>query len=60
VLVDSSWDSEKDAREFADALAPLLERHKARNARLAVAGAKVLAAWGGDAKAVEEFVGATK
>jgi hypothetical protein len=56
VLVDSSWDSVTDAREFAEALSPLLEKRKAPNVRLATAGTRVFAAWGGDVTAIREFV----
>lgn len=58
VLVDSAWDSPADAREFADAIAPLLEKKKAKNVRVATDGERVLAAWGTDAGAIRKFVDA--
>ncbi|MGK2859464.1 MAG: hypothetical protein ACSLFQ_19865 [Thermoanaerobaculia bacterium] len=58
VMVDSTWDSPADAREFADAIGPLLEEKKAKNVRVAMDGARVLAAWGMDAGAIRKFVDA--
>lgn len=56
VLVDSSWDSATDAREFAEAIQPLLETKNAKNVRVAMVGLRVLAAWGPDVAAIREFV----
>jgi len=56
VLADTTWDSTADAREFAEALAPMLDRKKARNVRLEVSGTRVVAGWGIDAKAISAFV----
>ncbi|MFA6955387.1 MAG: hypothetical protein WC538_05895 [Thermoanaerobaculia bacterium] len=56
VLADTTWDSPVDAREFAVALAPLLDRKNARNVRVETSGTRVLAGWGVDAKAIAGFV----
>lgn len=56
VLADTTWDSPADAREFADALAAMLERKKAQNVRFEISGTRVLAGWGGDAKVIRAFV----
>jgi hypothetical protein len=56
VLVESSWDSDADAREFAEALRPLLEKKNAKHARVTLRGARVLAAWGSDTNAIDAFV----
>lgn len=59
VLVDTSWDTAGDAREFAEALAPLLEKKNARGRKLELDGARVRAGWGSDAAAIREFVAGT-
>jgi hypothetical protein len=56
VLVDSSWDTETDAREFADAMQRMLGGKKAKNVRVAATGARVLAGWGANAAAIRTFV----
>ncbi|MBI2215603.1 MAG: hypothetical protein HYU52_18300 [Acidobacteria bacterium] len=56
VMVDSSWDSAADAGEFAEAIGPLLEEKGAPNVRIATLGARVIVAWGADAKAIRKFV----
>lgn len=56
VLVDSSWDSETDAREFAAAIEKMLAEKKAKNVRVERTGLRVLAGWGRDAEKVREFV----
>ena len=60
VLVDSSWDSATDAREFIEAIHPMLETRKAKNVRVAALGTRVLAAWGSDVAAIRKFVDAER
>jgi hypothetical protein len=60
VLVDSSWDSATDAREFAEAIQPLLEKKNAKNVRVAMIGPRVLAAWGPDVEKIRKFVASEK
>jgi hypothetical protein len=56
VLADTTWDTPADAREFAEALSPLLERKHARNGHVEISGTRVLAGWGADEKAIAGFV----
>jgi hypothetical protein len=60
VLVDSSWDSTTDAREFIEAIHPMLETRQAKNVRVAALGTRVLAAWGSDVGAIRKFVDAER
>lgn len=60
VLVDSSWDDEREAEEFEKAYREFLEGKSAPNRAVSRTGERVKAAYGADAKAVRVFVGGTK
>jgi len=57
VLVDSTWDTPTDAKEFVAALHPFLEKKKDANIRIVLpTPTRVLAAWGSDQAAIKAFL----
>lgn len=57
VLVDSTWDTPTDAKEFVAALHPFLEKKKDANIRIVLpTPTRVLAAWGSDQGAIKAFL----
>lgn len=55
VFIDSTWDSEKDAKEFSDAINGFLTKRDAEPS-VRTRGRRVLVAFGKDQKAIRKFV----